>query len=47
MGVEADFSATRKLSTRVGFSWQRSHGGGADTHVGHAITVGLSIPFER
>jgi hypothetical protein len=95
MGVEADFSATRKLSTRVGLSWQRSHGGlrssdpftdeqfqqydrilkdnnfhitggasyslpkvdvfaayvryagGTDTHVGHAVTAGLSVPFER
>jgi hypothetical protein len=95
MGVEADFSATRKLSTRIGLAWQRSHGGlrstevvtdeqysqydrllkdnnfhitggvsyslpkvdvfasyvhyagGTDTHVGHAITVGLSLPFER
>jgi hypothetical protein len=93
--VEADVTATRKLSTRVGVSWQRSHGGlrstevvtdeqysqydrllkdnnfhisggasyslprvdlfasfvhyagGTDTHAGHAITAGLSIPFER
>jgi hypothetical protein len=27
MGVEAGFMVTRKLQTRVGFSWQRSHGG--------------------
>jgi Outer membrane protein beta-barrel domain len=93
--IEADFLATRKLVTRGGVSWQRSHGGlrstdvvteeqisqydriikdnnvhinggvsyslpkvdvfvsyvhyaaGTDTHVGHAITAGLSIPFER
>lgn len=93
--VEADVSATRKLSTRIGLAWQRSHGGlrsnevitdeqysqydrlikdnnfhitggvsyslpkvdvfasyvhyagGTDTHVGHAITAGLSWPFER
>ena len=95
MAVEADIMATRKLATRVGLSWQRSHGGlrsteviteeqyaqydrlikdnnfhitgglsyslpkvdvfasyvhyaaGTDTHVGHAITAGLSFPFER
>ena len=95
MGVEATLLATRKLSTRVGLAWQRSHGGlrstevvtdeqysqydrlikdnnfhiiggaayslprvdvfasyvhyagGTDTHAGHAITAGLSIPFER
>jgi hypothetical protein len=27
MSVEAGFLATRRLSTRVGLSWQRSHGG--------------------
>jgi hypothetical protein len=95
MAVEAGVMATRKLATRVGVSWQRSHGGlrstevlteeqyaqydrllkdnnvhitggvsyslpkvdvfasyvhyaaGTDTHVGHAITAGLSFPFER
>ncbi len=95
IGLEADFLAMRKLSTRFGVSWQRSHGGlrssemiteeqvsqydrilkdnsfhinggasyslpkvdvfasyvhyagGTDTHVGHAITAGLSFPFER
>jgi hypothetical protein len=93
--LEAGFLASRKLSTRVVFSWQRSHGGlrssdpfteeqfvqydrlikdnnfhltggvayslpkvdlfgsyvhyagGTDTHVGHAISAGLSWPFER
>ena len=93
--IEADVLATRKLATRVDFSWQRSHGGlrssdpftpeqyaqydrilrdnnfhvtgglsyslpkvdlfgsyvyyaaGTDTHVGHAITAGVSVPFER
>ena len=93
--IDADILATRKLSTRVGVSWQRSHGGvassdmtseeqfsqydrilkdnnlhinggvsysfprmdvftsyvhyaaGTDTHVGRAITVGVSFPFER
>jgi hypothetical protein len=33
MGVEADFSATWKLSTRVGLAWQRSHGGLRSTEV--------------
>lgn len=95
MAVETGFLATRKLATRVAFSWQRSHGGlrsdeivteeqfsqydrlikdnnfhmtgglayslpkidlfgsythyvsGTDTHVGYAITVGVSVPFER
>jgi hypothetical protein len=95
ISVEADFLTTRKLVTRFGLSWQRSHGGlrsseivteeqysqydrlikdnyfhvtgglsyslpkvdvfgsyvhyaaGTDTHVGYAITAGLSIPFER
>ena len=95
IAIDADILATRKLSTRVGVSWQRSHGGltsaemtteeqisqydriindnnfhitggvsyslpkvdvflsyvhyaaGRDTHVGRAITAGLSIPFER
>ena len=95
MAVEAGIMATRKLATRVGVSWQRSHGGlrstevlteeqyaqydrllkdnnfhitggvsyslpkvdvfasyvhyaaGTDTHVGHALTAGLSFPFER
>jgi hypothetical protein len=95
VAIEADVTATRRLSTRAGVSWQRSHGGlrstevvsdeqysqydrlikdnsfhvtggasysllkvdvfasfvhyagGADTHAGHAITAGLSIPFER
>lgn len=95
MALEAGFLATRKLATRVAFSWQRSHGGlrstdfasdeqfqqydriikdnsfhvtggiayslprfdvfasyvhfasGTDTHVGRAITAGLSVPFER
>jgi len=95
MAVEAGVMATRKLATRVGVSWQRSHGGlrsteviteeqysqydrlikdnnfhitaglsyslpkvdvfasyvhyaaGTDTHVGHAITAGVSFPFER
>lgn len=95
IAIDADILATRKLSTRVGAAWQRSHGGlrstemvteeqysqydrilkdnnvhitggvsyslprvdvfasfvhyaaGTDTHVGHAITAGLSIPFER
>jgi hypothetical protein len=93
--VDTDIMATRKLVTRVGLSWQVSHGGlrsdemttpelaaqydrlikdnnfhltgglsyslpkvdvfgsyvhyvaGTDTHVGYAITAGLSIPFER
>ena len=93
--LEAGFLASRKLSTRVVFSWQRSHGGlrssdpftdeqflqydrlikdnnfhitggvvyalpkvdvfgsyvhyagGTDTHVGYAISAGLSWPFER
>ncbi|HEY1306902.1 MAG TPA: hypothetical protein VGF24_25285 [Vicinamibacterales bacterium] len=93
--VESGFLATRKLSTTVTFSWQRSHGGlrssdpftpeqylqydrilrdnnfhisgglsyslpkvdvfgsyvyyaaGTDTHVGHALTAGVSVPFER
>ena len=27
IAVEAGFLATRKLATRVAFSWQRSHGG--------------------
>jgi hypothetical protein len=95
IGLEADVLAMRKLSTRFGVSWQRSHGGlrstemvtdeqvsqydrllkdnnfhvngglsyslpkvdvfasyvhyagGTDTHVGHAITAGVSVPFER
>jgi hypothetical protein len=95
VAIDADFLATRKLVTRAGVSWQRSHGGlrsnevvteeqysqydrlikdnnfhitggvsyslpkvdvfasyvhyaaGTDTHVGHAVTAGLSIPFER
>ncbi len=95
IAIDADILATRKLSTRFGVSWQRSHGGltssdmtteeqfsqydrilkdnnfhisggvsyslpkvdvfasfvqyaaGTDTHVGHAITAGLSFPFER
>jgi len=95
VSVEAAFLATRKLATRVSFSWQRSHGGlrfteftqdeqleqfdrllkdnnfhigggvsyslpgfdvfasyvhyagGTDTHVGHALTAGVSVPFER
>jgi hypothetical protein len=95
MSVEAGYLATRKLVTRVAFSWQRSHGGlrstefvneeqasqfdrilrdnsfhvsggasysllrvdlfasythyagGTDTHVGHAVTAGVSVPFER
>jgi Outer membrane protein beta-barrel domain len=95
MAVEAGFMAARKLATRFGVSWQRSHGGlrstevvteeqysqwdrilkdnnfhitggvsyslpkvdafasyvhyadGTDTHVGRAITAGLSFPFER
>ena len=93
--IDTDIMATRKLVTRVGLSWQLSHGGlrstevvtdeqyaqydrlikdnnfhitgglsyslpkvdvfasyvhyaaGTDTHVGHAITAGLSLPFER
>ena len=93
--LEAGFLASRKLSTRVVFSWQRSHGGlrssdtfteeqfsqydrlikdnsfhitggvsyslpkvdvfgsyvhyagGTDTHVGNAVSAGLSWPFER
>jgi hypothetical protein len=93
--VEANVLAMRRLATRFGLSWQRSHGGlrstelisdeqfsqydrllkdnnfhinggvayslpamdvfasyvhyaaGTDTHVGHAVTAGLSIPFER
>lgn len=95
VAVESGFLATRKLATRVAFSWQRSHGGlrsneivteeqlsqydrlikdnnfhitgglayslpkvdlfasythyvsGTDTHVGYAITAGVSVPFER
>ena len=95
LAIEAGFLASRKLVTRLAFSWQRSHGGlrstdlfteeqylqsdrilkdnnfhitggmsyslpkvdlfgsyvhyadGTDTHVGHAITAGLSFPFER
>ena len=95
IAVESGFFATRKLATRLAFSWQRSHGGlrsneivtdeqlsqydrlikdnnfhitgglayslpmidlfgsythyagGTDTHVGYAITVGVSVPFER
>ncbi len=95
IALESAFLATRKLATRVAFSWQHSHGGlrsneivtdeqlsqydrlikdnnfhitgglsyslpkvdlfasyvhyaaGTDTHVGHAITTGLSWPFER
>jgi hypothetical protein len=31
--VEADFSATRKLATRIGLSWQRSHGGLRSTEI--------------
>ena len=94
MALEAGFLATRRLSTRVGFLWQRSHGGlrtseftsdeyleqfdrllrdnnfhilggvaysfprfdvfasyvhyadGTDTHVGRAITTGISWPFQ-
>jgi len=93
--IEAVFLASRKLATRLAFSWQRSHGGlrssdpfteeqflqydrilkdnnfhitggvsyslpkidlfgyyvhyagGTDTHVGHAMNVGVSWPFER
>jgi Outer membrane protein beta-barrel domain len=93
--LEAGILVTRKLATRVAFTWQHSHGGlrsdeivtdeqlaqydrlikdnnfhitgglsyslpkvdlfasyvhyaaGTDTHVGHAITAGLSWPFER
>jgi hypothetical protein len=93
--LEAGVMASRKLATRVVFSWQRSHGGlrssdpftelqflqydrlikdnnfhitggvayslpkvdlfgsyvhyagGTDTHVGYAISAGLSWPFER
>jgi hypothetical protein len=93
--IETAFLATRKLATRLAFSWQRSHGGlrssdtfteeqypqydriikdnnfhitggvsyslpkidlfgyyvhyagGTDTHVGHAMNVGVSWPFER
>jgi len=93
--IETGFLATRKLATRLAFSWQRSHGGlrstdpiteeqylqydriikdnsfhitggvsyslpkidlfgyyvhyagGTDTHVGHAMNVGVSWPFER
>lgn len=95
IAVDADIMAARKLVTRVGISWQISHGGlrstemvteeqysqydrllkdnnfhisgglsyslpkvdvfasyvhyaaGTDTHVGHAITAGVSVPFER
>jgi hypothetical protein len=95
IAVDADIMATRKLVTRIGVSWQRSHGGlrstemvteeqvsqydrllkdnnvhvtgglsyslpkvdvfasyvhyaaGTDTHVGHALTAGVSFPFER
>ena len=95
IAVESGFLATRRLATRVAFSWQRSHGGlrsneivtdeqlsqydrlikdnhfhitgglayslpkvdlfasythyagGTDTHVGRAITAGVSWPFER
>jgi hypothetical protein len=95
MSLEAGFLATRKLATRLAFSWQRSHGGlrsteiltgeqveqydrilkdnnfhisgglayslprvdlfasyvhyagGTDTHVGRAISAGISWPFER
>ena len=93
--IEAGYLASRKLVTRLAFSWQRSHGGlrssdtfteeqflqydrilkdnnfhitggmsyslpkidlfgyyvhyagGTDTHVGHAMNVGVSWPFER
>jgi hypothetical protein len=95
MSLESGFLVTRKLNTRIAFSWQRSHGGlrstevltdeqfqqfdrllkdnyfhitggvsyslprfdvfasyvhyvsGTDTHVGRAISAGLSWPFER
>jgi hypothetical protein len=95
IALDADIMATRRLVTRVGVSWQISHGGlrstevvseeqisqydrllkdnnvhvtgglsyslpkvdvfasyvhyaaGTDTHVGHALTAGLSVPFER
>jgi hypothetical protein len=95
ISMDGDILVTRKLSTRVGVSWQRSHGGltssdmtteeqfsqydrilkdnsfhvsggvsyslpkvdvfasyvhyadGTDTHVGRAITAGVSFPFER
>ena len=95
MSVETGFTMTRRLSARVAFSWQRSHGGlrstevvtdeqfsqydriikdnnfhvtggaayslprfdvfasylhfvsGTDTHAGHVITAGVSVPFER
>ena len=95
MAIGSDVLITRRLSGRVGFSWQRSHGGlrsteftedieiaqydrlirdnhfhisggvtvslprvdvfasyvsyvsGTDTHVGHAINAGVSMPFER
>lgn len=95
VSLETGFLATRKLATRVAFTWQRSHGGlrstefvideqilqfdrllkdnyfhitggvsyslprfdlfasyvhylsGTDTHVGRAVTAGLSWPFER
>jgi hypothetical protein len=33
MAVEADVTATRKLSARVGMAWQRSHGGLRSTEV--------------
>jgi hypothetical protein len=33
MSVESGFLATRKLATRVAFSWQRSHGGLRSTEI--------------
>ena len=95
MTLGTDVTVTRRVSGRVGFSWQRSHGGlrsteftediqvqqydrlirdnnfqvnggvtvsipradlffsyiryvsGTDTHTGHAVNVGMSVPFER
>ena len=55
IAVESGFLATRRLATRVMFSWQRSHGGlrsNEDRHRGAAVAIrppdqGQQLPHHR